>query len=193
MILAAGESRRMGSPKPLLRIGNRTFLEELIAVFEASSAEPVVVVLGHEAERLLDETAWGEAVPVVNPDYPKGMLSSIRAGLEALPESRIEGVLLCPVDHPRIPPSLVDHLIRRFEATRRPIVLPVHRGRRGHPVLFARELFAELREASDELGARQVVWNHQEELLEVPTDEEGIHIDVDTPQDYERLTDGNRT
>jgi molybdenum cofactor cytidylyltransferase len=187
LILAAGESRRMGSPKPLLPFGGSTFLGHLIEQFRASRADPVVVVLGHEAERIRCEVAMGDARSVINMEYREGMLSSIRAGLEALAGEGVEGVLVCPVDHPKVDSALIDRLIERFEETGRPVVLPVHKGRRGHPVLFARSVFDELMAAPDLVGARQVVWDHADEVLEVETEQSGADVDVDTPEEYRKL------
>ena len=187
IILAAGESRRMGSPKPLLPYGKSTFLERVMREFAASRSQPVVVVLGHEAERIRREIRFGEAIPVVNPDYRKGMLSSIRAGLKALENESVGGALICPVDHPRVDRAVIDALIRRFEEAGPPVALPLCKGRRGHPVLFSRSVFEELLTAPDSVGARQVVWDHSNDILEVEVNDSGIHCDVDTPEDYRAL------
>jgi molybdenum cofactor cytidylyltransferase len=193
IILAAGESRRMGGhPKALLsRSGpdgsETTFLGHLLGVFARSRARPVIVVLGHEAERIRNEVAFGEARVVVNARYREGMLSSIQAGIAALDAAdvpEVEGALVLPVDHPDVTSEVVDLLIARFEETGRPILLPVHRGRRGHPVLFSRRVFPELERAPEAVGARQVVWDHQKDLLEVEVGDEGVARDVDTPEDY---------
>jgi len=188
LILAAGESRRMGSPKPLLRLGDTTFLERVLGQFLASRARPVVVVLGHEAERIQSQVRLDDARVVVNPDYRQGMLSSIRAGLRALEGEPVSGALVCPVDHPNVGTPLIDLLITRFEETLSPMVVPTHGGRRGHPVLFAARLFGELLTAPDPVGARQVVWDHADEVLEVPTEDRGIIMDIDTPEQYEDLS-----
>ena len=185
--MAAGESRRMGSSKPLLPFAESHFLGRLLEEFRASKARPIVVVLGHQADRIQRQIAFGEARPVTNENYRQGMLSSIRTGLSALSEDSVEGALICPVDHPKISRVLVDLLIRRFEETRHAIVLPVVAKRRGHPVLFSRDLFEELLHAPDSVGARQVVWDHADELLEVETDDSGALLDVDTPEDYRKL------
>ncbi len=189
IVLAAGESRRMGSPKTLLPFPEpdgteNTFLGHLLRVFGATRAAPVVVVLGHDAEALRRELDLGEARVVVNESYRDGMLSSIRAGLDALSSETVEGALVCPVDHPDVRPDVVETLIARFEAERPPVLLPTFEGRRGPPVLFSKAVFSELRTAPKEVGARRVVWDHQEDLLEVEVSHGGVTIDIDTPGDY---------
>lgn len=177
----------MGSPKPLLPLGETSFLERLLGQFLASRARPVVVVLGHEAERIRSEVSLDNARVVVNQDYRQGMLSSIRAGLRALESEPVSGALICPVDLPDVSTAVVDLVISQFEKTRAPIVVPACEGRRGHPVLFAQALFEELLTAPDSVGARQVVWDHANEVLEIPTEDRGIIIDIDTPEQYEDL------
>lgn len=188
----------MGSSKSLLRYPlpdgtETTFLAHLLDVFARSKADPVLVALGYDAARIREAIAWGDARPVLNDRYREGMLSSIRAGLDAIDATNdlaIEAALVHPVDIPSVSPEVVDRVIESFERTRRPIVLPVHAGRRGHPVLFARELFEELRRAPGGVGARQVVWDHGGDLLEVEVPDPGIHRDVDTPEDYRRFREG---
>lgn len=189
IILAAGESRRMGFPKALLGFpledgSQTTFLAHALDVFARSRARPIVVVLGHDANRIRDEVSFGEARIAVNARYREGMLSSLQSGIAAIDEPGIEGALILPVDHPGATSEVVDTLIRRFEETESPILLPVHRGRRGHPVLFSRRVFRELQSAPETVGARQVVWDHQKDLLEVEVGDEGVVRDVDTPEDY---------
>ena len=133
IILAAGESRRMGSPKALLPCPENdgtesTFLAHLLGVFASSQAKPIVVVLGHDAENLVSSFRFGAARVVVNRDYRDGMLSSIHTGIRALDADDVDGALVCPVDHPDVDPRVVDTLIHRFEEHRSPIVVPVHNG-----------------------------------------------------------------
>jgi molybdenum cofactor cytidylyltransferase len=191
VILAAGTSSRMGSAKALLAYpledgGETSFAEHLVDVFDRAGAAPVVVVLGHDADRVRAAIDGRRARTVDNPRYREGMLSSIRAGIGALDDPAIEGALVCPVDHPDVAPSLVELLVRRFEETRAPVVLPVASGRRGHPVLFSRAVFRELLEAPDGVGARQVVWDHEKDLLEVRVSQPGVRVDLDRPEEYQR-------
>jgi molybdenum cofactor cytidylyltransferase len=184
IVLAAGESSRMGRPKPLLPLNGDTFLGHLLGQVRASRVERVVVVLGHRPEQVLDAMPEVRDIAVVNERYQLGQLSSFIVGLDAV--GGVDAVLLCLADHPFITTALIDELIEGHETTRLPIVVPVHGGRRGHPVLFAAPLFAELRAAPFDQGARVVVRAHAEEILEVATDEAGILADVDTPEEYER-------
>ncbi len=192
IILAAGESKRMGFPKALLPCtgsdgSETTFLGHLLGVMNQSRAEPIVVVLGHDGERIrssVPKASWGRARPVLNDRYREGMLTSIVAGLDAVERSPAEGCLVLPVDHPAVSAEIVDLLIDHYQQTPCPILLPVHGGRRGHPVLFSRAVFGEIRRAPESVGARQAVWDHQEDLLEVEVQDPGIGRDVDTPGDY---------
>jgi molybdenum cofactor cytidylyltransferase len=185
IVLAAGESSRMGRPKPLLPLNGETFLGHLLAQLRASRVTRIVVVLGHRPEQVLDAMPEVRDLAVVNDRYQLGQLSSFIAGLEAVGNDA-DAVLLCLADHPFITAELIDELIESYEVTRLPIVVPVHGGRRGHPVLFAAPLFTELRAAPLDEGARVVVRAHAEEILEVATGETGVLADVDTPAEYER-------
>ncbi len=194
IIIAAGESRRMGSPKARLPFpepdgSETTFLSHLVGVFERSRASPLVVVLGHDARALRSDIELGDARVVENPSYRDGMLSSIQAGFASLIDD-VDGALLCPVDHPDIDPRVVDALIARFESHPSPIVLPVFDGKRGHPVLFAREVFPEIANAPASVGARQVVWDHEKDLFELPVRHQGVTTDIDTPSDYASFRGG---
>ncbi len=175
----------MGRPKPLLPLNGQTFLGHLLGELRASRVDRIVVVLGHKPELVLE--AMPEVLPfaVVNERYQLGQLSSLIVGLETVGASA-DAVLLCLADHPFVTAELIDALIEGYEQTHPPIVVPVHGGRRGHPVLFGSHLFRELRDAPLDQGARVVVRAHAEEILEVATDEPGILADVDTPEEYER-------
>ncbi len=185
IVLAAGESSRMGRPKPLLPLNGETFLGHLLRQIRASRVDRTVVVLGHRPEQVLEAMPEVRPLAVVNERYQLGQLSSLIVGLETVGEVA-DAVLLCLADHPFVTAELIDELIEGYEQTHLPIVVPVHGGRRGHPVLFGSRIFGELLAAPLDQGARAVVRAHAEEILEVATDEPGILADVDTPEAYER-------
>ncbi len=184
IILAAGESRRMGFPKALLPIDGQTFVERIVGALAASRVGSIVVVLGAQHERIAAETQLAPARIVLNPDWPQGQLSSLTTGLRALPMAGLDAVVMALVDHPLIEASIVDALVAGFEATGPAIVVPIHEGRRGHPVLFAARLVPELLAAPVDEGARAVVRAHAAEVLEVPTPAPGVLADIDTPALY---------
>jgi molybdenum cofactor cytidylyltransferase len=160
-----------------------TFLEQIVAVLRQSEVDGVTVVLGAQAAEIRASTDLAGADVVVNEDYRKGQLSSLAAGLKSLP-SHTEAILLCLVDNPLITGATVNHVVRTFRETGRPIVIPVFEGRRGHPALFARAMFDELLHAPAEEGARHVVRSHKDEVFEIDIPEPAILTRIDTPEDY---------
>lgn len=176
-ILAAGESRRMGTPKALLVYRGRTFLEHLRDVVRHPRVALVRIVLGAYAEQIRAYAKLPESEVVLNPHWSEGQLTSLQAAIRSLPPDT-QGILICLVDHPLISPALVDGLIRRFDAGGGRIVVPTFHGRRGHPVIFARSLYPELLAAPKDLGARAVVRAHPDEIVEVPTEEEGVVLNL---------------
>ena len=189
VILSGGESRRMGSPKALLPYQGRPFLEHLIEVTTHPKIGVRRVVLGADAAPIAKAVDLDADEIVINPEWGKGQLSSIQAGLRSLPPDT-DGMLLCLVDHPLVSQTLVGEIIDEFYATQAPIVLPVYEGRRGHPVLFSAKLYGELMAAPLEVGARAVVWAHDAEIVEVATNEEGVIINLNDPDALRKLTSG---
>ena len=188
IILAAGESRRMGTPKALLELGAETFLDRLIRVM-GESCSPVIVVLGHEAQRIRSGLSrLGTALFVINQDYGRGQLSSLQCGLAAVP-SEAEGVLFPLVDRPLVEPSTIARILQRFEERLPPELLVVPRVglRHGHPVCMARELIPEFLALPPEAQARDVIHRHAGEIAYVDVEDTGILVDVNDPEDYQRL------
>jgi molybdenum cofactor cytidylyltransferase len=181
-ILAAGESRRMGRPKALVPFEGLTFVEHLLQATNHPRVGIVRVVLGANAESIRAELKLDQETVVVNQDWQQGQLSSIQSAICSLPVDQTAGLLLCPVDHPLISSQLVSRLIAEFDSDRKLIVVPTHQGRRGHPVIFHASLYAELLDASPNVGARQVVWAHPDAIAEIETDEAGVILNLNDPE-----------
>jgi molybdenum cofactor cytidylyltransferase len=181
-ILAAGESRRMGQPKALVDLQGSTFVEHLISATRHPRIGLTQIVLGANAEAIRAKLACVSATIIVNPDWPKGQLSSIQAAIRNLPQGVTEGLIVCPVDHPLVPADLVAQLIGEFDETGKLVVLPKYHGRRGHPVIFRAALYDELLAAPADVGARRVVWDHAKEVAEVNTEEEGVILNLNNPE-----------
>jgi molybdenum cofactor cytidylyltransferase len=180
IILAAGESRRMGSPKALVPFRGISFLQHLVNATRHSRVGATRIVLGAGAEEIQARLGVDPAWIVINRDWKRGQLSSIQAGIRSLPEDT-EGMILCPVDNPLVSGNLVSQLIKQFDSSGKLMAIPTFHGRRGHPVIFRASLYDGLLAAAPEVGARQVVWNHGQDIVEVPTEEEGVVLNLNDP------------
>jgi molybdenum cofactor cytidylyltransferase len=174
----------MGSPKALLLYHDQTFLEHLIDVTRHPKISVQKVVLGAGSVEISRRAGVDSAITVENPDWKDGQLSSMQAAIRALSTTPTDGILFCLVDHPLITSALINDLVEKFYSTGKQIVVPTHRGRRGHPVIFSAKLFDELLAAPLETGARAVVWNHAREVEEVPTEEEGAVLNLNDPDTF---------
>jgi molybdenum cofactor cytidylyltransferase len=201
VILSAGESSRMGSPKALLPFRGHTFLEHLLRVVQDAARQPaaagaaigcVRVVLGAHADQVREQCALDPASVVVNAQWKQGQLSSIQSAIRNLQAGESDGMMLFLVDHPLVSAALVADLAREFYRTRASIVAPTFRGKRGHPVIFARGLYSELLAAPPEQGARAVVWAHAAEVVEVATEEEGVVLNLNDPETLRRALEARR-
>ena len=187
VILSGGASSRMGSPKALLAYQGRPFLEHLLEITVHSKIGVRRVVLGAHAEPIAKSIHLSGDEIVINDDWESGQLSSIQAAIRSLPPGT-DGALLCLIDHPLISKVLVNELIERFYATPSKIVLPMHAGRRGHPVIFPAALYQELLQAPADKGARAVVWAHAADVVALPTNEEGCVLNLNDPETMQRAT-----
>jgi molybdenum cofactor cytidylyltransferase len=192
VVLSAGESSRMGQPKALLSIGGQTFIERIVDALREAGLQNIIVVLGHDAEAMRQKIAHLPVTILVNPDHKKGQLSSLRVAIRyLLPNDRCGGLLVHLVDHPYIDAALANLLVERFEDSGKLIAVPRFHGKRGHPVIFARSLFDELLNAPENQGAKAVVNAHRDETLEIETEDEGITLDIDTPELYRQHVKGD--
>jgi len=188
IILAAGESRRMGSPKALLDFHGETFVGRLVRVL-AETCDPVIVALGYHAEAIQSQIG-DRAVPAVNPSPERGQLSSLQTALAELPADA-EGFCFTPVDSPAVNSATVKRLAAEFRR-RTPetlFVIPRFDGRRGHPVFADRAIASEFLNLPATGQARNVVHRHVPETVYVDVDDPGILVDVDDPAAYRELTE----
>jgi len=187
LILAAGESQRMGRDKALLTYRGHSFLDTIINSLSAAGIEKITVVLGHHAEAIQQAANLAPVRVVVNHDYQRGQSSSLQLGLAAAAADRPEAIIICLVDHPAISTEVIVKLIERFESTRPPVIIPTHRGQRGHPVVISPVLLPELLALPPEEAANTVIRKYRNATLFVEVDDPGILLDVDDPETYERL------
>ncbi len=197
IVLAAGESTRMGAPKALLPDeSGRPFVARVTRTFLAAGIDELVVVTGSRHDAIVSALAH-DRLPVMprivrNTDPSRGQLSSLWAGLDAVEHLALDAVLMTPVDVPMVKEATVRTVIEAWRRSRPPIARPVIGDRHGHPVLFDRAVFDELRRAPLAEGAKAVVHGHARQLLNVEVDDEGCLTDVDTPDDYKALFNGER-
>ncbi len=194
IILAAGRSLRMGRSKALLPCGDRgdTFIRRLVTVLCQGGVEEALVVGRPEDDELRAEveTLAVLARYVENPKADEGQLSSVLAGLAAADRPGARAILVTPVDAPMIAPATVAALLAAYRSSAAPVVRAVHLGRHGHPVIFAREVFEDLRHADPTLGARAVLRAHAARVVDVDVEDPGVLGDIDTPADYDALRRG---
>ncbi len=178
----------MGSPKALLDSQGRTFIESICTSFLRAGVDELLVVLGaheHEASIRAGVPTHPALRTVVNPHYRLGQLSSLQVGIQdLLPES--EAAVVNLVDHPLIRTETIRALMASFTTDPLPIIIASYQGRRGHPALFAKDVYGELLAAPLDKGAKAVVRKDPERVREIALDDPGIRADIDTPEEYAR-------
>ena len=188
VVLAAGQSRRMGTlNKLLIEVDGVPMVRRVAAAALASKAAPVVVVTGHEAERVRAALDGLDVAFAHNSEFAEGMSSSLHCGVEAL-DPAIDGAVVCLGDMPRTSAALIDRLIADFNPLEgRAIGVPTYRGKRGNPVLWAARFFGEMRNLSGDVGARHLIGDHADAVYEVESPDHSVTIDVDTPEALDAL------
>lgn len=187
VILAAGASARMGTPKQLLRYREQSLIRHVVEVAIASVCHPIIVVLGANAECIKLEIESLDIQLIENPLWVEGMSTSVRTGVEALKACNldVEAVVLMVCDQPFVSTQLINQLVENYRTTGRLIVASEYAGTLGVPALFHRSLFPELTALGGDVGARRVIKQHTLEAFGIPFPEGAI--DLDTPKDYEQL------
>ncbi len=175
----------MGQPKALLEYRGQTFLGRILATIARSSLQSPIVVLGHDRHAILDRVEIPQWI--FNPNYEEGMTTSFQTGIRALSDD-VTAAMLFLVDHPLIALLTIEKL--QTHASAESIVLPIRNGRRGHPVLFGRDVLDEVLQLPSHRGANSVVGARPERVLGVKVDDPGILVDVDTPEEFRALDQG---
>ncbi|MBW2092141.1 MAG: molybdenum cofactor cytidylyltransferase [Deltaproteobacteria bacterium] len=186
IILAAGRSSRMGRIKQLLDFEGKTILEQVMENALNSSLHRLIVVLGHGAEQIQKVVDFNRVKVVVNERYDQGLSTSIRAGLNEIPDET-EGVVFILGDQPLVGADVINAIIKAYQQEKAPLVIPTCRGRRGNPVLADRSLFHRLKNLTGNVGARVLFEEYADQIKEVEIENEAVHFDVDTLDDYAAL------
>lgn len=182
VILAAGQSSRMGCNKLLLDVGGDPMIRRTVNNVLASGIRPVITVLGHEADAVNAVLGESEAVPIVNRDYRQGLSTSLRQGIAALPAD-VDGAIICLGDMPGVGPGLISRMVATFNpAEGRAVIVPIRAGRRGNPVLWGRRFFPALMALSGDVGARYLIEDNTEWLVGIDVEDDAALIDLDTPK-----------
>jgi molybdenum cofactor cytidylyltransferase len=185
ILLAAGESKRMGTNKLSLPWGRKTVLEHCLRVLLSSQVGEGWVVLNKQTWELGQRLRGPRVTLVHNPRSQEGMSTSIRKGIQAMGQ-KSRAVLIALGDHPLLKANTVNALIRAYAEKKGTIIVPVFRGKRGHPVLFDRRYVKELLRLKKDVGARALLERHRKEVYEVNSKSEGVVVDIDTREEYRR-------
>ena len=183
IILAAGESKRMGFPKMLLPFHGTTMIENVIANVSASSVESTLIILGTEKDRLIEVIKKTTATYCYNDNYKEGMLSSVKCGFQNL-SLDIKDVLVFQGDQPYITSYVINRVIEAYKSSGKGIVMPVYNGKRGHPLLIDRKYRNDIEKLDASDGLRSLAYMFSEDVLEVETECPGILRDFDTYEEY---------
>lgn len=189
VVLAAGRSARMGETKQLLCVGDSTVLGRTLENVCKARVDEIVLVLGFSAEKIregLSATLLNGVKVVVNQHHEEGMARSLREGLAAV-HPRMDAALIVLADQPFVRTATIARIIERYRCSDAKIVIPLHKGKRGNPVLLDRSVFPEAMALQGDTGCRAIFGNHADGIEEVDVDDEGVLLDIDNREDYDRL------
>jgi molybdenum cofactor cytidylyltransferase len=184
ILLAAGQSKRMGKLKQLMPFGQSSIVGQAVDNILNSAVDEVIVVVGYKAEDVAKAVTAKPVKVVINPDYEQGMSTSIIAGLKSV-HSKAQGIMLALGDQPLVDSQTISRLIEEFYNHDKGIAVPTYQGRRGHPIIFAIKYKEQLLELGGDMGGRQIIENHPDDVLEVAVGSESIFADFDTTDDYQ--------
>lgn len=185
IVLAAGQSRRMGTQKLLLPYAGSTVIAVIVDRLRESRVDEVLVVVGRDREALMAALSDRPVSFVINPAHGSEMLDSLRCGLRALPDG-CEAVLVALGDQPGLSSALVDGMLSAFHTAEPSIIVASHEGRRGHPLLFPIGYRAEILTHFDDTGLRGLLHAHPDQVRDFPASEPAVLLDMHTPEDYHR-------
>jgi len=191
IVLAAGESTRMGFCKQLLEIEGQPMIEHILKSIQESNVDKIIVVLGFMADEIAKRVPEDKVKIVINPDYKAGQSTSLKAGLKAI-DAKTEAVIFILADQPFMKASIINEIIRRYKRTHAPIVIPTYKGKRGNPVLFDKALFKEMLNTSGDVGARSIIRSHDKNVEEVEVNNPSVLYDIDTVEDLKILNKRGR-
>lgn len=195
LLPAAGASRRMGRPKLLLPVNGRPMVAGVVEALRGGGVREIVLVTAPGDEALQAWARQNGVTVAINPDPERGMLSTIQEGIGALSDALTEKwvgeiLLISPADLPHLQAGTVAELLQKMIETGAPLALPTYHGKRGHPLAIAPWLVSEIDNLNPDIGLKQLRDRHEKDLLEIEVEDAGVVQDVDTPEDYERLTSG---
>jgi molybdenum cofactor cytidylyltransferase len=187
VVLAGGMSRRMGTPKQLLRMGGETILQRTLKNVRDSNVSEIILVLGHAADEVRETIATQGLKVVINPEYQQGMGTSLRSGLAAV-DAAAKAAIIVLADQPWVRSETLNSLIACHQERKPQIIVPTHRGFRGNPVLLDHSVFAEVQTLNGDVGCRAIFGDHTEGIFKLPVDDPGILLDIDSRDDLENLS-----
>jgi molybdenum cofactor cytidylyltransferase len=189
ILLAAGKSERMGQNKLLLPFGGRTVIQRTLDSLLASRAGEVIVVLGNKAQEINASIGSRRALVVLNPNFARGMSTSLITGL-GMVSNQVKFVIIALGDQPLITPRVYNQLIEAALSTQKGIILPVYKGERGNPIVISTRYRAEILKQTGDIGGRELLKQYPEDVLEVPVECEGVVVNINTKEEYERRLKG---